>query len=166
MLSKFFGQRRPASSVGEPIRGAALLPKWRKVVVPATGAPFSVRSIRTACRLVDAAEGGEVRLVYVMEVPRALAIQASLPGEDAQAQNVLADGLDHARLYGAPASTEVLRGREAAETLLRYVSQQGIDMMVLGARPDEVRGLPSTLTAELFERLSCPIVLDYISAET
>ena len=164
MYSKKFIQTSLMRKANVP--GGCLLPQWRKIVVPAIGAPYSLRSIELASRILSDSPESELHLVYVIDVPRALALHAALPTEESLAQNVLANGLEAARSWGAPATTEVLRGREATETLLKYTLQSEADMIVLGARPDELRGLPSDVARDRVERAECPVIVDYIAAET
>ncbi len=154
---------RPRPGNGTAMR---FLPKWRKIAVPAFGAPYSERAIQAACRVVDGVESAEVRLVYVLEVPRALAMATPLPGEEALAEQFLSQGRDQAAGFDAFVTTDVVRGREAVDTLVRYLKQAEIDLVVLGSRADEVRGLPLSVTREIFSRSPCPVLLDHIAAET
>lgn len=133
--------------------------------MPAVGAPYSIRSIEVACRILDQAADSELRLVYMVDVPRALGLQAALPAEESMAQDILAAGQEAARAWGVSATSEVLRGRESIDTLLKYVAKEDVQVIVLGARPDELRGLPRDMTREIVQRAECPVILDYISAE-
>jgi nucleotide-binding universal stress UspA family protein len=143
-----------------------MLPAWRKIVVPAIGAPYSERAIQAACRLAEGVAGADVRLIYVMEVPRALAMATPLPGEEALAEQFLAQGREQAQSFDVPIVVDVIRGRIAIDTLIRYLTQHEIDLLVLGSRADEVRGLPVSITQEIFSRAPCPVILDHIGAET
>lgn len=152
---------------GNPNAGnqpAQFLPHWRKVAVPAIGAPYSERAIRTACRLAKGNDQIDIRLVYVMEVPRALAMATPLPGEEAFAEQFLSQGREQAIQRGVAIGTDVIRGREAVETLLRYLRQNEFDLVILGSRADEVRGLPLSITREIFLRAGCSAMLDHMGA--
>ncbi|HEY3328986.1 MAG TPA: universal stress protein [Capsulimonadaceae bacterium] len=164
MLSRLFGSKStPAPEDDTPVQ--ELVAPWRRIVIPASSAPFSLRSIDSAAKLAAKSPGCDVRLLYVLEVPRAYALHAPMPGEDSQAQTVLADGLEEARRWGLDAVTDVLRVRDAIEGLLKYIEQQNVDLLVLGARPDEVRGISKEMVGELFRRASCEVVVDYIAEE-
>jgi len=161
---------RPASDrAADTARMRHALPQWHRIAVPAFGAPFSGRSVRAACRLAQMSDGKtdgcDVRLVYVIEVPRALSIATELPGEEALAEQFLEQARQRAYLSGSTAMTDVLRGREAVETLIRHVRQSEIDLLVLGSRTDEVRGLPISLTRQLLARAPCAVLLDHIGGE-
>src|SRR5579872_3621734 len=146
---------RPRPGGGQPMR---FLPGWRKIAVPAFGAPYSERAIQAACRVVDGIESAEVRLVYVLEVPRALAMATPLPGEEAFAEQFLSQGREQAAGFDAFVTTDVIRGREAVDTLLRYLKQNEIDLVVLGSRADEIRGLPLSMTREILHRAPCAVL--------
>ena len=115
-LSKLFGGGKNADGASEP-PGGSLLTKWRHIFVPAIGAPFSMRAIQAACRLALNAPGAEMRLVYVIEVPRSFALEAALPGDEAMAEDALGYGVEAARSYGvravAEASVGVMRPRRS-----------------------------------------------------
>lgn len=152
---------------GKPRSGgqaSQFLPPWRKVAVPAIGAPFSERAIRAVCRLADGNLGVDIRLVYVMEVPRALAMAAPLPGEEALAEQFLSQARELAMMRDVIVATDVTRGREAVDTLVRYLKQNEFDLVVLGSRADEVRGLPLSITREIFRRAPCAVLLDHVGA--
>jgi nucleotide-binding universal stress UspA family protein len=100
-----------------------------------------------------------------MDVPRALAIAAPLPGEEGDAEDILSAGQDIAAREGMRAGAEVIRGRETVDTLVKYVNQHNIDLVVLGFRPDELRGLTQGLCRELYQRVPCAVLVDYIPAE-
>ena len=164
MFSHLFVSRKQSKATNLGVAAEIKL-GWKKIVIPACGAPFSLRSIRNAAKLAAKSPDCDVRLLYIMEVPRAFALQAPMPGEDSQAQTVLADGLEEARRWGLDAITEVLRSREAVDGLLKYIEQQEVDLIVIGARPDEVRGISEEMTKELFRRATCEVIIDYIAEE-
>lgn len=142
-----------------------LITPWRRIVLPAFGAPFSLRSIQNAAMMAAHSPDCDVRLIYILEIPRSFALHSTMPDEEGHAQTVLADGVEEARRWRLDATTEVLRVRHPVEGLAAYVDQNDIDLIILGARPDEVRGLPRELMEELFERAPCEIILDYIANE-
>ena len=165
MLSKLFGSRRETNAPVPERKSSGLVPNWRKIAIPATGAPFSARAIENTARLAAHCPGCIVELIYVIEVPRAFALQSPLPDEDVQAQTVLENGLQEARHWNLDVTTEVLRVREITEGLAKHVEQQGIDLLMLGARPDEVRGLPRELIRDIVDKMTCEVIVDFISDE-
>jgi nucleotide-binding universal stress UspA family protein len=165
MLSKLFGSRRDTAAPIAERKADGLVPNWRRIALPATGAPFSIRAIENTARLAAHCPGCIVELIYVIEVPRAYALQSPLPDEDVQAQTVLENGLQEARRFNLDVSTEVLRVRDITDGLAKHVVQQGIDLMMLGCRPDEVRGLPRELIRDIVDKMPCEVIVDFISLE-
>ena len=164
MFSNVF-TRKPKSPGASPHRIDLHVRKFHRIAVPASAAPYSMRSLQTAIRLADGASDAEIRLVYVIEVPRAFALGAQLPGEEAISARTLSQARRFVEDQGWRATAEVLRGRDMAETVLKYIVQQEIDLLVLGSRPDTVRGLPLDLARDLYDRAPCEAVIDYIAGE-
>ena len=164
MFSHIFARKRQTPMI-QCHSAEQLLPRFRKVVVPAAGAPYAQRALRTACRLARMQAGAEVHLVYLIEVPRAFALAASLPGEEALADDVLSAGQRTVEGYGCAAISEIQRGRDLSGTLLKYLAQQDADLLVLGARPDGIRGLPLDLAREMYDHATVPVILDYIAGD-
>ncbi len=162
MLSKLFHRGEPRAEENEPTDSHGLLKAWKRIVVPTLAAPFSMRSIQAGCKLVDPDIGTEMRLIFLIEVPRSAPLHATLPFEERMAEDVLEPAAVFAQRHGVRAQTEVVRGRDAVEALLRYVAQHNVDLLVLGARPDGTRGLPITLCREIYQRATCEVLLDFM----
>jgi nucleotide-binding universal stress UspA family protein len=138
--------------------------QWKRVLVPALETPYSMRSLQVAYRLAQGT-GGSVKLAFILEVPRALPLDSALPDLESVALAALEDARVSALPYGIPIEPFVHRTRSAADGILKLIAQEGIDLLVLGGRPDGLRGLPSELNRELFRRAPCEVVLDYIADE-
>jgi nucleotide-binding universal stress UspA family protein len=164
MLSIFNKSARSMSSSGA--KGADLLTPWKKIILPAVAAPFSMRSVHAASRLSQQTNNHDLRLIYFIEVPRSVALQASMPVEDGMAEDALGDAVSAALTFGVTAHTEVIRVREATDGIAKYVAQQGVDLILLGARADGLRGLPLDLCRELYLKVSCEVILNYVGSES
>lgn len=138
--------------------------QWKRVLVPAVDMPYSMRSLEVAYRLAQGT-GGTVSLAFILEVPRSLPLDAALPEAEVVASSALEDGREAARPFRVTVEPFVHRTRNAADGILKLVTQENIDLLVLGGRPDGLRGLSSDLTKELFRRATCEVVLDYIADE-
>ncbi len=138
--------------------------QWKNVLVPAVDAPYSMRSLEVAYRLAQGT-GGTVKLAFVVEVPRALPLDAVLPDSESVASSALDAAREAARPYRVEIEPFVHRTRNARDGILKLIPQENIDLLILGGRPDGLRGLPSDLTRELFRRAPCEVVLDYIADE-
>jgi nucleotide-binding universal stress UspA family protein len=154
------------SNGASPAEDQNVIPErqWKQALVPAIDMPYSMRSLRVAFRLAQDT-GAVVKLAFVVEVPRALQLDASLPDLEAVAESALGEAEEEARGYSVRVEPFIHRTRSAADGILKLIHQEGIDLLILGSRPDGVRGLPSELTRELFQRAACEVVLDYIADE-
>ena len=138
--------------------------QWKRVLVPAVDMPYSMRSLEVAYRLAQGT-GGTVNLAFILEVPRALPLDAALPEAEIVASSALDDARQAALPFKVSAEPFVHRTRNAADGILKLIAQDNIDLLVLGGRPDGLRGLSRDLNRELFRRATCEVVLDYIADE-
>ena len=138
--------------------------QWKRVLVPALDMPYSMRSLEVAYRLAQGTSG-TVNLAFILEVPRALPLDAALPEAEIVASSALDDARQAAVPFKVTVEPFVHRTRNAADGILKLITQENIDLLVLGGRPDGLRGLPKDLTRELFRRATCEVVLDYIADE-
>lgn len=171
MISRLFGggrkpkvveQAEAAEKIGK--EAARTQDSWKRVLVPAVDAGYSMRGLEVAFRLAQAT-GATVQLAYVIEVPRALPLEAALPESEMLAATTLRDGQEAARAYKVPVEAFIHRTRSIPDGIMKLIAQNKTDLLVLGGRPDAVRGLPSELLRELFRRAPCEVVLDYIADE-
>ena len=137
---------------------------WSRVLVPAVDSPYSMRSLEVAYRLAQGA-GAAVQLAFVVVVPRAFPLDAALPDIELVASAALDAAREEARPYRVPVEAFVHRTRNAADGILKLIAQENVDLLVLGGRPDELRGLHRDLVRDLFRRAPCEVVLDYIADE-
>lgn len=138
--------------------------RWQRVLVPTLERPYSARALDVAFRLARQTSA-TVHLAYIIEVPRAYALQDPLPDLDEPAAEALRDAQALAKPYPITIQPFVHRTRKARDGILALIEQENIDLLVLGARPDELRGLPRDLARELFESARCEVVVDYMAGE-
>lgn len=138
--------------------------QWKRLLVPAVDMPYSMRSLEVAYRLAQGT-GGTVKLAFVIEVPRSLPLEASMPDSETVAANALEAAQEAARPYQITVEPFIHRTRSATDGIIKLITQENVDLLVLGGRPDGIRGLSSDLTKELFRRATCEVVLDYIADE-
>ena len=143
---------------------ARVAERWRRILAPAVGRPFTTRGVEIACRLAKSS-GATLYLVFILEVPRTFGLDSSLSDEESQAKQVLEAAAAAAARFKITLITRVHRVRSARDGILAFINEQEIDLLVLGARPDEADGLPRELSRELFLTAPCEIVMDYIAGE-
>ncbi len=159
LLSRFRSRPAPTAEAAAPPPG-----QWKCMLIPAVDQPYSNRALEVAYRL---AEGSETRiqLAYLIEVPRILPLDAALPEAESVAANALNIAERAAVPYKVSVESVIHRTRKAKERILSLIAEERIDLLVLGGRPDRLRGLPGDLARELFLAAPCEVIVDYIANE-
>jgi nucleotide-binding universal stress UspA family protein/anti-anti-sigma regulatory factor len=105
----------------------------------------------------------DIRLVYFLEVPRTLPLNAPLVEEEQSAQKMLREAVESARHEGAPASEHVERVRDAAEGILVVAKNYQVDTLVLGATTEPLAGEQHEkfhyLVDTLIHRAPCEVIV-------
>ena len=136
----------------------------KKILVPTSGTTYSERGIELACRLGEE-QKAEVYLVTVIEVPRTLPLEASMPDAEAKAGDIIKRGEEIVNLRGLPAKGEVRRGRVAGEEIIRVAKEREVDLIVMGIRSQvtmaqDILGRDSDL---VLRRAPCEVIVDKLS---
>jgi APA family basic amino acid/polyamine antiporter len=124
--------------------------EFRNILVPVFGTKLDDDIVATAGRLAaaeseDGDEAGESRLevVYVIEVPLTLPLDAKLPAEREDAAR---RALERAREVGeeyadVDVGTEVIRARKVGAGILEAARRSGAEAIVIGGEPPtKIRG--------------------------
>jgi len=161
LFNRFRNSRAAASSTSgdSPSRG-----NWRCILVPALDQPFSNRCLEVAFRLAQGSTT-QVQLAFFIEVPRILPLNADMLDSEEVAAGALNVAERTAIPYKIQVETAVHRTRSAKDRILSLIPEEGVDLLVLGARPDRQRGLPGELARELFLTAPCEVIVDYIANE-
>jgi len=130
------------------------------IIVPTIGRPFSARALEIACRLAQG--NSELLFVYFTEVPRALSLEAQRAEEELEAQIALEDAQSVSRQAKIQATIQTRRTRDAVEAIVKMVTEESASLIVLGAHPGADDGLPAEITRDLFFRVPCEVVVDYV----
>ncbi len=126
------------ASLTETIRapvliGPAVALEYRSILVPVkAGAPESEEAVDFACRLA-AERGSSIAAVTVVVVPLELPIDASLPDEEARADEALDTAVAIGELYGVDVVARLLRARSAGRAIVREAERRQAEMIVVGA---------------------------------
>ena len=124
---------------------------FRNILVPVFGTRFDDDIVATAGRLAAAeraesgGDGGDPRLdvVYVIEVPLTLPLDAALPQErEDQAQRALQRAREVGEEYeDVEVATEVIRARKVGAGILEAARRSGAEAIVIGGEPPtKIRG--------------------------
>ncbi len=124
--------------------------EFRNILVPVFGTTLDDDIVATAGRLAsaeqaqsDTDEDARVDLVYVIEVPLTLPLDAPLPPErEAEARRALERAREVADEYeDVGVSTEVIRARKVGAGILEAARRSGAEAIVIGGEPPtKIRG--------------------------
>ena len=130
---------------------------YRRILVPVHGGALDQHAINLAASVCDRKGGTNLTLVYVVEVPQRLALDAELPCEIEDGETVLQDARKYAEsLKDAKwrkVSTELLQARVASSAIVDESIERGSDAIVLAAANRRRRG-------SLTQGETVPFVLD------
>ncbi len=102
----------------------------RRILVPIVDVLAAERAVELACRL-GGSQKAEIILVHVMEVPLTLALDASLPVQEARAQSALDTAQFIVSQHGLPSRQHVLRRRQAAHGILEVALAEDVSVIVM-----------------------------------
>ena len=125
--------------------------EFRNILVPVFGTKFDDDIVSTAGRLAAAeqeqSDGGDAEsrldVVYVIEVPLTLPLDAKLPPErEDEAQRALARAREVGEEYeDVGVTTEVIRARKVGAGILEAARRHGAEAIVIGGEPPtKIRG--------------------------
>jgi APA family basic amino acid/polyamine antiporter len=117
--------RAPAVVVGLDV-------EYRTIVVPVTRSPESEEALVAAARLA-AKRRATVAIVHVLELPHELALDASVPEREDEADELLDAARALVEQYGVRVVTRLARGRSAAAEIVEEALRRDADLVVLGA---------------------------------
>ena len=105
----------------------------------------------------------DIRLVYFLEVPRTLPLNAPLVEEEQSAERMLREAMASASREGVTASEHVERVRDAAEGILAAAKNYAVDILVLGATTEPLAGDQHEkfhfLVDTLIHRAPCEVII-------
>ena len=105
--------------------------KYMKFLVPVTGKKADDDIIRTACVLSRKSKG-KVYVVHVIEVSRALPLDAEVEEETRSGESVLANAEKIADVMDCQVETEILQARETGPAIVDEAVERGVDMIIMG----------------------------------
>jgi len=133
--------------------------EYRTALVPLFGGDLNADAIAAAAKLVG--EDAGVDVLYLIEVPLRLPLDAALPDDEQRARNLLEAARVAARRAGLRVDTRMLRTRKASATIVEEARQLGSDAIYLATEhaPPGERGLGPLATYLLAQR-PCRIVIE------
>lgn len=112
-------------------RAAPVTTTARAILVPADGSPASLEAVALACSLARR-QRGKVYVIHVIEVPRALPLDAEMEVETALGEEVLLQAEQVARSADYDVEGELLQAREAGQALVDEAVSRGVELIIMG----------------------------------
>lgn len=103
----------------------------RSILVPVDGSPASLQAVALACE-VARENKGQVYVVHVIEVRRALPLDAEVP-ETALAEEIITKAEQTARTEDFEVGGEILQARDAGPAIVDEAIERGADLIILGS---------------------------------
>ncbi len=153
----------PLATVRAPalILGPSLDVEYHMIVVPVTRSHETEEALVAAARLA-AERRATIAAVAVLEVPRALPLDADLPEAEDEAHELLDSVRALLEPYGVRVVTRIARGRRAADVIVDEATRRQAELVVVGARRREVtRRTPvfGRTVASILERCPCRVLV-------
>jgi APA family basic amino acid/polyamine antiporter len=143
------------------VLGPSLTIDYRTIVVPVVRSNESEEALVAAARLADE-RAATIAVVYVLEVPMALSLEADLPEQEAEANELLDDAVSLVEAYGVRAVARLARGRRAGPEIVREAEQRTAELIAVGAKRRHARtGTPifGTTTDYVLKQAPCRVLV-------
>lgn len=129
-------------------------------LVPVKGNIFDEDVVGLACSLVRPAKG-LVRILYVIEVPRSLPLDAEVAVESLRGEQVLGRLEQLGKSYKCRVEGEILQARELGPAVVREAEDRKVDVVVTGVPYQESYGTPTVgeLVPYLLKHSPCRVLV-------
>lgn len=104
-----------------------------RVLVPVCGNSADAIALRLACDIARKSKA-KIFAIFVIEVRRALPLDADLPPEVHRGEDVLLQAERLTKDMDYSVETELLQAREVGVAIVDEASQRGIDLIIMGLR--------------------------------
>ena len=121
--------------------------KGSKILVPLNGERVGEDALKLACTMARK-EKGEVYAIYVIQVKRALPLDAEIGAETEKGEKILKEAERIGVEMDCIVETELLQAREAGPAIVDEAVARGIDVIIMGMpykKPFGEFGLGSTV---------------------
>lgn len=105
--------------------------KFSKILVPIEGAPLDDEAIQYAC-VIARKDKAKVLVIYVIEVQRALPLDAEAAPLIQRAELALEHAENVAEEMGYQVESELLQARAAGPALVDEAIERGVDLIIMG----------------------------------
>jgi nucleotide-binding universal stress UspA family protein len=133
---------------------------FKSILVPVNGSEASMMAVEFACSIAKRGRG-KVHVVHVIEVRRALPLDADLTIEAQRGEEILTQAEMAARRQDFEVEGELLQARDAGHAVVDEAVERGVDAIVIGVpyrRPFGEFEL-SRVPAQVLKTAPCEVVL-------
>ncbi len=107
--------------------------KISKILVPLSNPKYVEDMVRVACNLAKLYKA-KIYALHVIETPRSLPLEASLPKETELGESILSKAEQIAEdEYGIEIDTDILQARSASAAILVEAKEKAVDLILLEA---------------------------------
>ena len=130
------------------------------ILVAVSGEPSDENAVRLSCRLLNP-QKGELHILYVIEVERALPLDAEVAPATAKGEEVLRDMEQVVHPYRHTIQAELLQSREAGSAVVQEAVDRQVDAIVLGIPYKSVYGsfTMGTTAPYILKNAPCQVIL-------
>ena len=111
--------------------GKGGLPTAQTVLVPLVGSSLDESALKVAGE-VARESSGRVHVLYIIEVPRAVPLDAPMDEQVRNGERILKDIEDHWPHKKTSVATELLQARQAGPAIVTEAVERGADLVVMG----------------------------------
>jgi nucleotide-binding universal stress UspA family protein len=132
----------------------------RTILIPIDGSPPSMEAVELGCTFVRPNKGS-VTVVHVIEVPRALPLDADLEAAAEKGEQFLSAAEGIAARADTKIDAELLQAREAGHAVVDEAAARGVDLILLGIEHHTPYGefqLGRT-TQYVMKNARCPVLI-------
>jgi nucleotide-binding universal stress UspA family protein len=104
---------------------------YTKFLVPVSGHKVDEDIIKAACVIARRSKG-KVYVVHVIQVSRALPLDAEVKSDIQKGEGILANAEKIANVMDWKVETEILQAREVGPAIVDEAVERGVDMIIMG----------------------------------
>ncbi|HLH72301.1 MAG TPA: universal stress protein [Chloroflexota bacterium] len=130
------------------------------ILVPVQGAALSDRMVALGAQMAKARQA-EIEVLYLIEVPWTLPLNARLPAAQRLAEEVLDRARRIAARFGVHLQTQIINTRDAGQAIVDEASVAGADIILMGDVPERTGETRfSKTTSYVFTHAPCEVIID------
>ncbi|MQC17908.1 MAG: universal stress protein [Chloroflexi bacterium] len=115
------------------------LSRVSSILVPVDGSSASHQAIAVAADIAKR-NRAEIHLLYVIEMPRSMALDATVEGELQHAETILERAEAVAESLGVTVTGDLVQARQAGHAIVDEARERAVDIVIIGVEYDEPYG--------------------------